>query len=271
MGFGETGRRDIFAFLLHAKDPETGEGFPMPELWMEGNTLIVAGSDTSSTTLAATLFYLLRNPITLTRLEKEIRGIFHRDQDIRSGTQLNSCTWLRACIDEAMRMSPAVPSLLPREVQHGGLSIPALELNLPAGINVGVCTYAIHHHSDYVVDPFRYDPSRWLQDGHKQDREALHAIFNPFSQGNRACLGKPLVYMELTIAIARLVWEYDMRLAPDQHQNSAISRDVNKGRRHQSEYHMQDWFLSNNFGPFVEFRARDFEDLPLDSAIADMD
>lgn len=49
MGLGETGRRDIFSFLLHAKDPETGQGFPMPELWMEGNTLIVAGSDTSST------------------------------------------------------------------------------------------------------------------------------------------------------------------------------------------------------------------------------
>lgn len=48
-GFGETGRRDIFSFLLHAKDHETGQGFPMPELWMEANTLIVAGSDTSST------------------------------------------------------------------------------------------------------------------------------------------------------------------------------------------------------------------------------
>ena len=44
-------RKDIFTYLLHAKDPETGEGFPMPELWMEGNTLIVAGSDTSSTCL----------------------------------------------------------------------------------------------------------------------------------------------------------------------------------------------------------------------------
>lgn len=46
---GNTGRKDIFSFLLHAKDPESGEGMPMPELWMEGNTLIVAGSDTAST------------------------------------------------------------------------------------------------------------------------------------------------------------------------------------------------------------------------------
>lgn len=46
---GDTGRRDIFSFMLHARDPETGQGLPTQELWMEGNTLIVAGSDTSST------------------------------------------------------------------------------------------------------------------------------------------------------------------------------------------------------------------------------
>lgn len=48
-GLAQEGRKDIFSFLLEAKDPDTGEGFSMPELWMEGNTLIVAGSDTSST------------------------------------------------------------------------------------------------------------------------------------------------------------------------------------------------------------------------------
>jgi cytochrome P450 len=45
----ESGRRDIFSFLLNAKDPESGQGFHQNELWMEGNTLIVAGSDTTST------------------------------------------------------------------------------------------------------------------------------------------------------------------------------------------------------------------------------
>ena len=165
-------------------------------------------------------------------------------------------------------MTPAVPGLLPREVLRGGLSIPQLDLNLPAGIDVGVCIYSIHHHEDYVVNPFTYDPARWLQDGHIQDKEALHAVFNPFSQGVRACLGKPLVYMELSIAIARLVFEYDMRLAPQQHESEAITKEVRQGKRQPKEYHVQDWFLSNNFGPFAEFRARDFEE-SIDSAIAD--
>ena len=157
-------------------------------------------------------------------------------------------------------MTPAVPGLLPREVLRGGLSIPDLNEELPAGINVGVCTYAIHHHDDYVVDPFTFDPSRWLQEGHKQDKDALHAVFNPFSQGVRACLGKPLVYMELTIAVARLVWEYDMRLSPNQHEEKAIIKDVRRGKRHPEEYHVEDWFLSNNFGPYAEFKRRDFDE-----------
>ena len=167
-------------------------------------------------------------------------------------------------------MTPAVPGLLPREVLRGGLSIPALDLNLPAGIDVGVCIYAIHHHEDYVVNPFSYDPGRWLQNGHVQNKEALHAVFNPFSQGHRACLGKPLVYMELSIAIARLVFEYDMRFAPDQQRSKMTTREIRQGKRHPNEYHVQDWFLSSNFGPFAEFRARDYDER-VDSAIADCD
>ena len=77
-------------------------------------------------TLSAILFYLLKNPDTLTRLEKEIRDTFSRAEDIRMGPQMQSCTWLRACIDEGMRMTPAVAGLLPREVLRGGLIIPSM-------------------------------------------------------------------------------------------------------------------------------------------------
>ena len=173
---------------------------------------------------------------------------------------------MRACIDEAMRMTPAVAGLLPREVLRGGLLIPSMDIDLPGGVNVGVPIYAIHHHSDYVIDPFTYDPARWLQEGHKQDKEALHAVFNPFSLGHRACLGKPLVYMELSIAIARLVFEFDMRLATDQHNEAFINKEIRSGKRHEDEYHIQDWFLSNNFGPYAEFRERHVDE-KVDSGI----
>ncbi|KAK0348013.1 hypothetical protein LTR59_000496 [Friedmanniomyces endolithicus] len=261
-GFGESGRRDIFSYLLYAKDPETGTGFPMPELWMEGNTLIVAGSDTSSTTMSAVLFYLLHNPKALRRLEKEVRSAFEKSDDIRMGLQIQCCTWLRACIDESMRMSPAVAGLLPREVMEGGFSIAAMDLQFPAGVEIGVPIYAIQHNADYVDDPFSFEPDRWLpQDDvlpeHRQNKDALNSVSCPFSLGHRSCLGKPLVYMELSIAIARLVWQYDMRLAPEQYPRKSMVKEIRQGLRHPAEYQYQDWFLSNNEGVFVEFRVRE--------------
>lgn len=257
----ESGRRDIFSFLLHAKDPETGEGMPMPELWMEANTLIVAGSDTTSTTLSAALHYLLHNTHALRRLEKEIRDTFSSVDEIVMGTKMQSCTYLRACIDETMRMTPPVGGVLPREVLAGGLTIPALGLDLPAGIDVGVPVYAIHHHAEFVACPFTFDPSRWLAVGegeepHEQDKDALLAVWNPFSLGHRGCLGKPLVYMELCIAIARIVWDFDMRLSGEQHVSKFVKDEIEQGRRKKGEYQLLDWFMSWNEGPWVEFRRR---------------
>jgi cytochrome P450 len=290
-----SGRKDIFHYLLGAKDPDTGEGMPKSELYMESNTLIVAGSDTSSTTLSATLYYLLRNPACLEQVTSEIRSTFTDKEDIRTGPKLQSCHYLRACIDEAMRMSPAVPGLLPRLVLPGGLGIPSMDLHIPAGVDVGTCTYAIQHHEDYVVEPFKYDPSRWLQqagpkpqvshvrqrsdsavalsnplttkDGTKsneyaalhQYREALNSVSAPFSLGNRACLGKPLVYMEITIAIARLVFEYEMRFVETALGDASMRADVVSGKRRAGEYHLRDWFLGKSEGPLVEFSAREEE------------
>jgi cytochrome P450 len=290
-----SGRKDIFHYLLSAKDPDTGEGMPQSELYMESNTLIVAGSDTSSTTLSATMYYLLCNSACLELLTTEIRSTFNEKDDIRTGPKLQSCHYLRACIDEAMRMSPAVPGLLPRLVLPGGLDIPSMNLHIPAGVDVGTCTYAIQHHEDYVVEPFKYDPSRRLQqagsrsqvshvrqrsdsgvalsnplatrDGTKsdqyaslhQEREALNSVSAPFSLGNRACLGKPLVYMEISIAIAKLVFAYDMRLVEAEPRDAGVRADIMGGKRRAGEYHLRDWFLGKNEGPVVEFAARDGE------------
>ena len=287
-----SGRKDVFHYLLSAKDPDTGESMPRSELFMEANTLIVAGSDTSSTTLSATLYYLLSNRSCLERVTTEIRSMFNQKEDIRTGPKLQSCHYLRACIDEAMRMSPAVPGLLPRLVLPGGLDIPAMNLHIPAGVDVGTCTYAIQHHEDYVVEPFKYEPSRWLQQASsksqvsharqrsdsgvalsnplpakdvmvpnsgyaslRQNREALNSVFAPFSLGNRACLGKPLVYVEISIAIARLLFAYEMRIVEAEPGDAGVRADIASGKRDVGEYHVRDWFLSANEGPLVEFSA----------------
>lgn len=65
---------------------------------------MVAGSDTTSTALASTMYYLIRSPECLARAAKEVRSAFQSDSDIVHGTQLSQCVYLRSCIDEGERL-----------------------------------------------------------------------------------------------------------------------------------------------------------------------
>lgn len=254
-------RRDFFYYLLNAKDPETGQGFAKGELWGESNTLIIAGSDTTSTTITSTLFYLLHNPAALARVQQELRDAFPSSaEDIRYGPVLNGCTYLRACIDEAMRMSPPVGGLLPRVTLPGGLDIPDMDdLHIPAGVGVGCPIYTMHHNEDYVADPFTYRPERWLasETVSAESVEALHSVFNPFSVGPRGCIGKPMAYLEMSLALGRLLWGYEIRLASGELGTVGEGNGkLGRGRERRGEFQMWDIFVADKEGPWAEFRPR---------------
>jgi cytochrome P450 len=118
-----TERKDIFYWLTNSKGPDGNPGYSMPELFHEARTLVTAGSDTSAITLAAVFFYLCRNLDVLANLQKELRSTFGTFDEIRAGQKRNNCTFLRAVIDETLRITPPVPSSIPREVQLGGITI----------------------------------------------------------------------------------------------------------------------------------------------------
>lgn len=256
----ETDRRDFFYHLLKARDPETGQGFSTPELWGESNLLIIAGSDTTSTAMAATLFYLVRHPDTLARVTAEVRSRFDALEDIHQGAELNSCTYLRACIDEAMRLSPSVGGLLPREVLRGGMTIDGERI--PAGTIVGTPHYAIHHNPAYYPDPFAYRPERWIAskgDGVSDDAQVALAqsAFCPFSIGPRGCIGKGLAYIEMTITLARVLFLYDVRKAVGVADPGEGKAGAEWGRDRVGEFQLVDTFTSLKNGPMVEFRRRE--------------
>lgn len=253
----EADRKDFFYYLLNAKDAETGEGFNMNELWGESNLLIIAGSDTTSTAMSGTFFYLAHNPKVLEKLCKEIRATFSDVEEIVTSPKLSGCTYLKACIDETMRMTPPVAGALPRQVLPGGMEIDGKQI--PAGVDVGVPIYAIHHNANYFPQPFDYIPERWLADASTNPMHnslpAAQSAFNPFSIGPRGCIGKGLAYVELTVTIARVLYLYDLRLAPGTNLGAG-AKDLEVGRTRATEYQIQDVFASKKDGPMVQFRAR---------------
>lgn len=137
-------------YVLSATDPKTGEKLSMNEVFSEANLMLSAGGDTTSIALAGTFFYLSRNPAVHDRLVAELTERFPTYDSIRSGQALNDCHYLRACIDETLRMSPPGPGAFFREVQASGATV--CGHFLPAGVEVGIGIYAMHHHRAYFSD-----------------------------------------------------------------------------------------------------------------------
>ncbi|KAL8951794.1 MAG: hypothetical protein Q9222_002243 [Ikaeria aurantiellina] len=266
--------KDLFGNLLKLKDPQTQSGLTQEELsdqksrlsgccWLmeliaEAGVLIVAGGDTVATVMTATLFYCLHYPAALGRLYDEIRSTFAQSEEILMGDKLNSCQYLRACLDESMRMTPPVSALLPREVLSGGITVH--EQHYPQGIDIGVPHYTLHHNNDYYDDPFSFKPERWMvnydsnTNGASKASVALAELaFCPFSVGRAACVGKTLAYQEMSIVLARILWRYDIKLegkSGEGHENLGLDRGQ------ANEFQTWEGFVSTHDGPMVQFRRR---------------
>jgi len=122
---------------------------------------------------------------------------------------LDSCRYLKATIEETLRFSPSLPGILPRKVLPGGLTVDD-RFYFPAGVEVTVPVYALHHNAEYFPDPDTWKPERWLPDEVGEEGvKRCYEAFTPFSYGSRQCIGKRLAYIELWITVARAVYLFD--------------------------------------------------------------
>ncbi|CAG7934485.1 unnamed protein product [Penicillium olsonii] len=255
-------QKDCFHHMLNAKDPKTGQPFTERELWTESLQLIVAGSDTIAVAMSAAIFHLVHNQEALSKLTEEVRSCFAEEDDIRMGTQLNSCTFLRACITETLRLSPPFADMPTRRVLPGGINVDGH--HLPEGTVVGTPIYAIHHDRRYYPRPFKFEPERWLETGCNESPERQRELklaqvaFCPFSIGPRTCVAKNMAWVELSLIIARTVFRYDMRLPGDHLSLNPVCCADRKGFVERSpEYQLKAWIASGREGPSIQFRPRE--------------
>jgi cytochrome P450 len=216
------------------------------------------GSDTTPSALAAIFFYLSRKPPYM-KLTEEVRNTFKDSADIHSGPQLRSCIYLRACIDEAMRLSPPVSSPLWREVQTGGVDIDGEHLS--EGYSVATSPYALHHNPAYFPQPFKYAPERWIPstDNPQEAIEIAKKAFAPFLIGARMCAARNLATAELLLTVARVVWSMDFRVAegPDGRRGQGAP-GMGRGREREDEFQLFAHFVTvAKDGPVLQFRRRE--------------
>lgn len=150
-------------------------------------------------------------------------------------------------------MTPPLPGTLWRE----GLSQPntgPLIVDgqvIPEGVQVGVNTYAILHNGEYFAEPFVFKPERWLEGA--EPGAANREAFVPFSLGSRGCLGKSMAYLEASITVAKMLWNFDFEEAPGIPAKRSWGGSKSRAR-HPNEFPVQDSFAAVHDGPYLNLR-----------------
>lgn len=152
---GAEDRKDFMSYILDNKT----ESLNNTELVIMASSFIVAGSGTAAGGMSGITFLLCQNPDKYRKLCDEIRSTFARQEDITiQGT--SHCEYLKAVIDEGMRMYPPTPSTLPRWVPKGGQEIDGKYV--PGGLSDPL-TYRKSDKLTNLVDRLRWASINSLQ------------------------------------------------------------------------------------------------------------
>jgi cytochrome P450 len=156
-------------------------------------TLLVAGHETTASTLAWAVERLTRHPAVLAALEAEVRA---GDGD----------AYLTATIYETLRRRPVLPNVAPRlvkrRVEIGGWSY-------PTGIALVPNAYLVHHDPSIYPDPYAFRPERFL------DSSPGTYTWIPFGGGRRRCLGASFAMLEMKLVLNALLSTRKLRVVTE--------------------------------------------------------
>jgi cytochrome P450 family 135 len=181
-------REDILSLLLQARH-EDGSGMSDEELRDELMTLLLAGHETTATTLAWAMERLVRHPEAMERLVSEARE--------------GATEYAEAVCKETLRMRPVLPivaRLLKRDVEIGGRL-------LPEGVIVAPNIYLVQHREDVYPGARRFRPERFLEG------QGGTYSWIPFGGGIRRCIGASFALYEMRIVLQAIARSVELRAA----------------------------------------------------------
>ena len=168
--------------------------------------LVIAGSDTTASTVAASL-YILHEPRHSKLLERAVAEALHADLDgLRLEEIRETLPYHVAVARETLRLYPPVPFV-------GRTALTACDvLGTPAPEGAVACfsPYALGRDVErWGADADEFKPERWLDA--ERGGAASSFSFLPFGAGPRGCLGTRLGLTEAVVGVAKILRGFSLR------------------------------------------------------------
>ena len=208
---GLTGRKDLLHLMMTANEETTVEGVSKlsdEEIIAQSIVFLLAGYETSSNTLSFTLYHLAVNPDVQDKLRKDIIQVMESNAKKPLYEVVQSIEYLDCVIMEAQRLYPATVQVNRECREDYDLN----GIHIPAGTEIVIPLYALHHDPDAWQDPEKFDPERFR--GPAKDTRHVFQ-FLPFGAGPRNCIGMRFALLEIKIALIRILTEYKFVQSPE--------------------------------------------------------
>lgn len=194
-------RTDVLSMLIESHD-ENGTALTDRELRDEMLTLLVAGHETTATSLAWACYHILRRPAVQRSVVTELSRVV--GESTVEPEQLGDLVYLDAVIKETSRVSPVVTEMsrvVRSPTRAGGRT-------LPGGVIATPCIYLAHRRPDVWQRPGDFLPERFL------GTRPSPFVFLPFGGGERRCIGAAFALTEMKIVLAQILRRVSLGLAP---------------------------------------------------------
>jgi cytochrome P450 len=202
-----TDHGDMVSMLLLARDEATGEGMADTQVRDEAITMLLAGTETTSTLLSWVFHVLGQRPDLEARLHDEVDEVLGAGAGALTFEQIGRLTYTRRLVTETLRLYPPAWLITRRTTEPVTLGGRAL----PAGASVLFSAYSLQRDPALFADPDTFDPDRWLPE---RAKDIPRPAFVPFGAGNRQCIGEGFAWTEAVVVLATVASRWRMRPAP---------------------------------------------------------
>ncbi|MEU9829813.1 cytochrome P450 [Micromonospora chersina] len=199
------GQDDALSRLIESTQRESDPRVGRQRMRDELVTLLLAGHETTASTLGWTFHLLDRHPQVWEKVHREAVEVLGDRNPVYE--DLHRLEYTGMVISEVIRLFPPV-WMLSRKAQQadevGGYPV-------PAGADVLICPYTLHRHRDFWDRPETFDPERFRR-GARADRTRYAYV--PFGAGPRFCVGSHLGLMEAVFVTAMVARAVRLRTRP---------------------------------------------------------
>ncbi|KAH7076045.1 cytochrome P450 67 [Paraphoma chrysanthemicola] len=208
---GEKDPQDIVSWLLKAvKDKEPSASPSAEALEDDSRVVIIAGSETTATTLAGALYFLAKCPEKQQKLQQLLQKAMPGGYNDWSYEAVKSVSYIDDFVNETLRLRPALLTGGARETPPQGMQID--EVFIPGNTNVLVSTHCIQRDPRWWTKAEEFIPERF---GEKRvEMGTDDAPYLPFSLGAYSCPGKNLAQMSLRCSLSAIIQNFDVSFAP---------------------------------------------------------